>query len=233
MAYAPHALLTFGGALGNNETWSVGLRLTAGGYSTASETDRYAWAREAVDPMVLPLQQFFSGNSGISSQARLNWVKLNPIGPDGRQVNDQTISDSNGGILLAQGSGSSTPFQLCLVASLRTGRLRGLASNGRIYWPAGVSAVDAAGQIGASAAKSLATYTMALVDGINSLTFPGQTMQPIVHVISPGRVGTAPGVSGPLFPVTAVRCGRVPDTQRRRRAKLVEDYQETTLADLA
>lgn len=233
MGYAPHALLAFGGTFGTKESWSVSLRLHSEGYAAASESARYDWCRAAVDLLVLPVQQFFSGNSAISAAARLNFLKLNPIGPDGRYVSDQTISDTNGGIVLAQGSGSIPPFQLAFAASLRTARLRGVGSKGRIYWPAGISGVDQEGQIGAAAAKNLATYTIGLVHGLNTTTVPGETFHPFVAVVSPGRAGTPTNVPGPTNLVTAVRVGRVPDTQRRRRTKLLEDYQESTYDEVS
>lgn len=112
-------------------------------------------------------------------------------------------------------SGSSHPFQVALVSSLRTGTPGG-SGRGRLYWPA-TGATITASTLRPSAANmtSFAGGVKTYLSGISAAiqaTLPGTSLT----VWSRLKVAT--------YPVSSIQVGDVLDTQRRRRDTLIESY---------
>jgi len=213
MAYGTHHLWVMGGhsdPTGTgawDEVWQCGIRglpsFTGGmdevGYMTAMAANVNGWW---TDPA-----------KGCSPLSRLEYMKFNQIGPDGRYT-DPTHPHTFDYATPHTGAGTSSYPDFCSLAySWRTGRLRGPGSNGRIYvpnaWPftAGEAIVQPTAQNDAAAAA------VALLVQIRG-AYTGSTFEPCV----------ASKVDGSVTPITSVRVGRVIDVQRRRRDKVAESY---------
>jgi hypothetical protein len=114
-------------------------------------------------------------------------------------------------------SGSAThPFQIAQCVTLLTER-PGRSGKGRMYLPAPVSILDNNGQIGTADRDALLGTTAALLTAINAIT--SANAAPVAVAASDGH----------HWPVTAIRVGRVLDTQRRRRSALPEAYASATV----
>lgn len=197
-----HGYLTIlGDGWGGQEIWQTGFRLD-------SPTPMIPAEFAAVDSGVMT----FLGNPALKFPAGCRYIglKWSPVGVDGKYGADGEsvewlkASPSNGG------SGNAYP-QIALVTSNRTARARGYASNGRNYWPSACPPLASDGLISVADAESVRANAVFLIDAINDAD--------VGRVV----VGSVAG-AGRLEPVTAVRVGRVMDTQRRRRNNLAELY---------
>lgn len=122
------------------------------------------------------------------------------------------------------GAGSGPWSQSC-VTSLRTQKPRGLASNGRFYYPGvGLFVGNTTGLLDEGTCIGIATAGSALLSGLNAVaetTLEGAQ----VSVMSQG------GLSGPpiTLPVTSVRVDGRLDHQERRENDLPSVYQSVDL----
>lgn len=215
MAYVNHIYVAIGGRLGTNEEWQTGFRLVSDDYANAQEQiDRAAEYTSDIQPAVLDWWDAVA--PALSGAAHFDFLKVNAIGPDGRYLSPTTNAtfwppDEPNHV----GMGAPFPFQVSLVMSLETAFVRGRAARGRMYLPIANSSIDpGTGQITTSAPETLATATAALFTDIDDN--PGLDL-------ANTRVAIVSSL-GPFNDVTAVKAGKVPDTQRRRRASLVENY---------
>ena len=120
------------------------------------------------------------------------------------------------------------PQNTCAV-TLRTALPRGLGSTGRCFLPPNRNLLPGPdGRITAAAAKELADTFKTLINAINNNANIGD-----VSVMSRGKAERGPDLPngkptytypnpGVTNTVTGVSCGRVVDTQRRRRRSLLE-----------
>lgn len=106
----------------------------------------------------------------------------------------------------AIGSGGALgPAQIALVVSLRTGGF-GRSARGRVYLPANALACTANGNATAAACLNTANAVSAYLGGMHS---------------GPDQPSVASHKTGHLEKITKVIVDSVPDTQRRRRDKIV------------
>ena len=222
MAYPPHLLLAWGGRMGDEEIWSNSLRLVSG--TTSDLAELQSTAIDQIDEIATEVAAFVNSSAvPYSSACKMDWIKLNAIGPDGKYWSTSSTNAIYYDTPAATGKATAGPYQVALAITLRTFQQRGLAHSGRFYVPMGNTGdVDAAtGQIGVSTANYARDATATLLNAINDN--PGlDTKQIAVAVVS--KVASP----GQYQLVTGVQVGRVPDTQRRRRNALPEDY--TTVA---
>ena len=144
----------------------------------------------------------------------LRTIKANRVDVNGRyQDQGQTTAYEYPAPGIRPSSGLNWPPQIALAVSLRTDNPRGLAGKGRFYLPCpAVGALSPAGQIPEADATRVAGF---VVTWLNSLQAAFPTWQ----------VGVASDVrEGAIQPVTGVSVGRVLDTIRSRRAKMIESY---------
>jgi len=203
-----HLYLQWGGKLPGNEQWSCGMRLY-GPPATA-----VADAASLYDDMVAPIRAFHvAASTYICTGAKLSFIKLNAIGPDGRYLapatNETVMADVAGG-----GPASpSHPNQVALAISLETGFTRGPAHSGRFYMPLPGFGVAADGLMAASdrdLVKASATTLLGAINATNAIWKVGVFSRKL-------------GAAGHRA-VTSIAVGRALDTQRRRRRSLVENY---------
>lgn len=167
---------------------------------------------------------FGRGTSFISSQARLDRVSLNAIGPDGHYADPGNPHDFDFPSATAPtGPSAVTSWpQLTTCVSLRTAVSRGLGTHGRVYTPTALASA-ATGRVSAGNAASIATSFKDFIVALNAIDQ--------LLVAGNVRVGVVSNVGspGPSRIVTNVLVGDVLDTQRRRRNALVETYSAATV----
>lgn len=150
-----------------------------------------------------------------SSAVRLRMIKANPLDTDGRYQSQGRTTAWEWPLPLPVGSGGNLqPAQIALAVSLRTANPRGLAGKGRFYLPGPNAGIGSDGYVAPSAVEGLQARAATWIAALNA-GFPTW------------RVGVASDVrGGAIQPVTGVTVGRVLDTVRSRRTKLLEQYLE-------
>lgn len=218
-----HLYLQWGGSLPGNETWSCGVRMAPPGPTEAALPTRENASTLLEDGLVAVVQAFHTrANTGIHSAAKLQFVKANLIGVDGKYeslvTNERVLANLPGG---AAGA-IPPPNQCAMVVSLRADVSRGAASKGRFYLPLPVtSTLDATtGLLAADWVGAIEESSTTFVSQLNAalqVTVPG-FFGWFVAIMS--RKATGPATRR----VENVLVGRVIDTQRRRRRSLPESY---------
>lgn len=208
-----HGILTWSGpAYGTLEEWSTSLRIAP---SIPPDLAQLAAAKTAFTSLAT------ATGVGMSGAVRLDTVKWAPQDADGRYGGGDAIELVSAAEAI--GTQATMPAQISTVVSLRTGRSRGIGSNGRMYLPAMPEASPNTGKMTVQAQSQVQQAAAAFIGAINAIGIGD------VVVASRGRTQNGVVVSPGLFePVTGVRVGRVYDTQRRRRAGLSEDYTDPT-----
>jgi hypothetical protein len=218
MTYRPHILLAWGGRLGTlGESWSNQVRMTA---NTTSTAELENLAEQRIDDDIATKVKDLVGSAGglYSTQAYLDWVKMNAIGADGRYSSDSESNTFFYAPPQTVGIKGQAPYQLAVVITFTTTAARGRGHQGRLYVPAGLVATDTGtieiqNTFAVGAATAFATFLEAINDA------PGlddENLRAAVH----SNVGTP----GPVHDITGVKVGKFFDTQRRRRAQLRENY---------
>lgn len=201
-----HWYLQVGGKLPGGEGWSNGFRFAVtSGAVVVDQTALTAYAAA--------LQTFYTSTI-ISSGVKLSFMKMNPIGVDGKydfQTTQQTLfADLPGG-----GSLSDNPHQDTIAVTWTTGYSMGLARQGRFYLPIPAVANQAGtGLITTAAADDIKAKATTLMNSLNAVVSN-------LDLAIFSRKQGAPTHRA----VTGVRVGLVWDTQRRRRRKLLESYR--------
>lgn len=226
MTYAPHVLIAFGGRLFETEEWSCSLRMVLQTGTVGEYPRLRTWAQDNVEDIASDIALWFGlADSRISSAARLDYVKCNPIGPDGRYFfEEETIEVRYTAAESIPGAVTPGPAQDSVVVSLLTDAQRGRAHRGRFYPPTGYIAPNAAtGRLSSSDTTTMAESAATLINNLNDQ--PGLDLEDPTIVIA-----SSLGTPGPVRPVTRVAVGNVVDTQRRRRKSLPEAYATVELA---
>lgn len=204
------------------ERWSWSLNLARTGVPDfVSPPDRVPPAIEAA------VRKFHQTPGMISSRARLDTIKFNAIGPDGRYLaSTETVRrDLTNPV---SGSGDQNPFpQLALAVTLLTDRARGRGSRGRFYPPypnfGGLAAVD--GLLTTAQSGLFANAAATLVNELNAATDETSIDVEQVRVVVASDLG-----AGVFAPVTSVQVGRTMDTMRSRRTSLPEQRVPSDVA---
>lgn len=222
MPYPRHALLQFGGTIGpaNNtyEEWSCGIRVR---YDNSPGVDRDLTADEQeeylTDTAVPALQDFVTGTSLITGDARVTFAKFNAIDSAGHYVNDTTTEYNFPGNGIAfSGSTIRYPSQVSIVATFETEVRRGYANRGRIYLPTPNILMNAtSGTLDIADCATLATEVAAFVADLKT------SDQSMGINFAPAVVSKSGGAEGTWNEITAVSVDNVADTQRRRANDIV------------
>lgn len=209
MAYAqPFLRLVVSGTIANGaEQFSYGLSLI-NDFGTGTPPT------EVPQGVIDAVTDFHSLGTVMAGTSRVNLIKLNEIGTDGRYTsNDETVLHELDPPVGPSG-GNNHPPQVALAVSLMTDRARGRAARGRFYIPVG-PAVALDGRLSTGNRDTILTAAYTFVSAINSAV-PGYD----VGIVS--NIG-----SGAQAAVTKIRVGRALDTLRSRRRSLEEDYAES------
>lgn len=203
MPYAEHIRIVAGGRLGTNspapEQWSCSLSVDPGTLGMIDQTQvnliHAAWAT-------------LIQSSRFATFVKHDYTKASLIGTDGLVIGAVLRHDAT---VAGNGDGFLHPFQVALVATLRTG-LRGPSHRGRFYLPGpNVEVLATDGTISDAHRDTYFTEVGTMLDAVNTAVGSGRTL----------CVASSKGYN---TPVTASQVGRVLDTQRRRRRSLAEDY---------
>jgi hypothetical protein len=228
MGYPRHLYLTFGGRFFDIEAWSGGIRLASPAEPNDESDDAWIQTAESQVEAAAELVRLWFVNpaSNVMGTARLDWVKLNAIGEDGRYLDEGNTSL----VEYPQDTAPTPPGgfdwpQVATVVSFRTDVTRGLAARGRLYVPTAVGK-SGAGRIAGADQVEMLEPMRDLLEGLRDLPqlLIGGQLAPCV--VSRGRQ-TSPGVYGPGIAryIRRVEVGNVQDTQRRRRDQLPEVYE--------
>jgi hypothetical protein len=233
MAYPKHLLMVFGGPMGSKEQWTCSLRLTSSTVSVLPDLILDQLADDYVDFGSNLVVEYLNNLGGRwHESARLGFVKVNGIGPEGLYVGDQTREKRWDTPIAVGQSSSRGPFQLSMAITLGTAKARGLASHGRFYLPAPPLVVDAEGYLDQTTQLFYANQTALFIDSLNNYTGPDAPGQPDVSVVSRGRrTGPKSWSEGTFERVTQIRVGNVMDTQQSRRRSLQERYLFADVAE--
>lgn len=231
-----HYVTIIGDSYVSAERWQFGFRLSDGGASNQATALAIAPHVENWWRGVAP----YGANNVFNAvnTHRLTELKVARINTDGSYVTVNPDATPAPGayshfylpaIAGPNVSKDGTVAQNTVAVTLTTALPRGLASKGRIYLPPSMQyVVSGAGIMSALAAQEIGSSIRTLINLINAEALVGN-----VQILSKGKgvanwdpvkhkvTYTHPTV-GAAQNVTGVRCGRVIDTQRRRRRGLVE-----------
>jgi len=209
MAYAPHVRVQFGGTITNagepNEVWSCSVNVTpASGFQILAYMDEMA-------PELLAW--FRSVNSHCASNASLDYLKVNAIGPDGKYVDPTTTNVHDYSAPNSGGEPPIWPSILTVVTSWRTELQRGPGSRGRIYLPNWTHGSASTIVLSVTDQENYLNAGLALLDVIAN-TPGGHHAVPVI----------ASNVNATNTPITRVEVGNIVDVQRRRKDAYTEVY---------
>lgn len=214
--------IQIGGILAGTESWSISLhylKLDAG-------------LMLITGAMTNAIQTWWTAGSGLqNSLARLNFIKANELDPLPRinapdpktglprpaspAFTRYLTSGSTNEVQLLPGTSPNAtanagPPQCTVALSLTTSLSRGPAHLGRVFPPT-AALVDVTGRVGTGQTPGMASAFKDLIIALNTA--------------NTGKVVVYSGTRGQwVQQVLGVRCGRVVDTQRRRRRNLLEEY---------
>lgn len=221
-----HVVIQWGGTLPGGEIWS---NMVRGGSTQTGPSASVPTHQELIDwlngEMKDEVSAYHARSSTLThSSAKLAWVKANVVGMDGRYVEQTTNEYRYPTPIAGTLSSNLHPNQVCLVVSLTTAFKRGLAHRGRYYLPLPAPAIGSTtGTISTSDALGVATSTKTFIEALADT--PGlDNLIPFKVLVMSKR-----GAGGATNPVTGVEVGVVLDTQRRRRAAMLEAYQVATI----
>ena len=212
-----------------------------------SDTDWVAssnWRLEGgvndIDPVsmlvdqVKPAFESWVGSALMHGQAVLDTLKVYPIGTNGKaipappyQLGSPAVLTYTGTKPKGTGSGLMLPLQDAVVVSHRSSQV-GRKGQGRMYSPALPPAILDSGTGTVLSSTSQASFNTRQADLLNGCAFVGGTYSWYPSVISNVGTPTAPDFSK-YAKITKVRCGKVVDTQRRRRNAAAEGWVEASV----
>lgn len=205
---AEHLYVQWGGKLPGGEQWSCGLRMAKIGPG-----DLNSGAGLLVGVGAALVKYHTHQDTAISQAAKLSFVKVNAIGLDGRYLGNETNEATYADVPGAWANLPRHPNQVTWAVSLLTGFSRGAAHRGRFFLPLPMADMTADGRVST-------TYQTALKNQSNILLADLNAVDPNYEV----AVFSRKMLAATHRKVTECAVGRVLDTQRRRRASLMEDY---------
>lgn len=212
----------FGTTTSQLEQWTVGMKIP---------TPLPGPSPAGLSAFLVDIQTYISAFHGstfikASTSCFVRQLSAAYVGTDGKYVGGgaQATTVYNYATPVSGNSNATLPWSTACVLSLRTARQRGIASNGRLYWPSLALAVNGAtGLWTPTETLNIATSAKTMLDNINSHTE--------THLGGARRIAVMSAVGAGLSAdVTAVRVGNKPDRQERREDSLTEAYAETGLA---
>lgn len=208
---ARNKIVISGTIAGGLENWSCSQDYVLdGGGSVTGQSDLQAWADLAAAAL----------SAGEASYPQITgmmgaFVDATEVAVYGYEANGPAVAV---GVSACGWSGSGTvdvPFSTCVCVSKRTSRA-GRSGRGRMYWPALGASIGSNGEfvLPAEIADQFAELVVDLgnVDGVS--TAIAVVTSQVLNLVTP---------------VTEIRVGDVPDSQRRRRDRLVETYQSAVI----
>lgn len=174
-----------------------------------------------------PTLDGWMATSGISDELRLTWIKLFPIGSNGRAVPAPPYSQGTPCLLewtsaypTGDDGANLMPLQNAVVVSHRSSQT-GRKGRGRMFRAGpSVNANDGTGVIGSTYTAFFLSEQIALLEGLSYTGVGGSAAN-----VRPAIIGS-PWTSYGM--INQVRVGNRMDTQRRRRDQVEETYVSDT-----
>lgn len=221
MAYPDHYLMSYGGTLCEGlETWSNNIRF----WRPTSGPLVFDYGAVLTD-LAADIRTLAGNTASLwLGDTKCTWVKFNRIDDQGRYESDTESNTRflSGADVIAGTVGSPYPApQVTMAITFRTANERGPASKGRIFIPRPAAVIDVQGKVQSSQVTGLAGAYKTFIQNLGN--WPGLDLNTLApSVVS--KVGTGKGAW-----ITRVEVGNVADTQRRRRAQLVETRSSSTV----
>lgn len=204
-------VLTGRGGASVNEPWSVGLHFAlADGGAVSGQPALQAWATGIATVLDGGETDYTSLTAMMSEAMSLTGVQVYEFGDSGPAVAQGIATYNWSGVGTIRG-----PLSTCCVIRHDT-TVVGRSFRGRTYWPAAGTTITTGGKL--ALLTGVATEFAELLNDIAAAS-PDPLTVPVVY--SPTR--------DLLTPVSTVRAGDAPDTQRRRDDGLAEIFQTATV----
>lgn len=185
-------------------------------------------ANSAVAGNLIGYMATMLGAIGWADYSQLYGLKIAAVGTNGHYLTDPYEQD-----LATPDSGTQrqVPPQSTVVLSLRSGFGLGPGNYGRMYLPHTQPSLGAnTPYIPAAAQTSIAGYGKTFVNATTGALNAAATPLLYPAIMSQAEFPANSGGGQRFRGVTSVGCGRLVDTQRRRRNKLTEETVLVTLA---
>lgn len=228
-AYAFYKLRIIGhngaSATDTKDKWSTGFNLAHPGKDVPTTGDYTAFL-ESISGSIAAFHA--QASSAVGQYTWLDDLTIARIGTNGKYnpTTAQTVHRLYS-TPVAGGVSAIHPWNTAMVASLRTTFPRGIASNGRTYYPTtGIQVDGASGRVGTSPQTAWLTGMKNMINAINAAA--GTSLDPNLRIAVVG----ASGLSGPARNgyVDRVRCDNRVDSIERRENDQPSAWVEQTLA---
>lgn len=217
------------GSLYGTEAFSFGFHIVQA--PTIVEDQLPAVNQELADKIGNLVRTYFNGAApdglSITTQAKLERVKVNRIGRDGRYMEPDSIEHVVNPAIAGRAAVAPPPQLALAVSLIGNENPRGLAGRGRFYLPpmTGMESVTAGGKIPPLSISPVVSATQKLIRDVNAL-FKGLGVQYAYVGNTSSGSGNRPGRQQV---VSEIRVGNVCDTVRSRRRSLQENYTVGTI----
>lgn len=174
------------------------------------------------------IQTFHSAaGTKVGSTCWLTELTMARVGLDGKyDPTTQSTSRYTYATAVAGGGSALHPWNTAMVISLRTSIPRGIASNGRVYWPSLAMPINTlTGRIGNSDVINFITAAKTLFNALNTAATANLTVE--TKVIVAGAAGKT-GPANTAY-VTGLRADDRLDTIERRENQQPAVYQSVTI----
>lgn len=217
------------GSLYGTEAFSFGFHIVQA--PTVVEDQLPAVSQELADQIGNIVRTYFNGAApaglSVTSKAKLERVKVNRIGRDGRYMDTDSVEHVVNPAIAGNSAAQPVPQLALAVSLIGNENPRGLAGRGRFYLPpmTGMESVTADGKIGSLSISPVVSATQKLIRDVNAL-FKGLGVQYAYVGNTSSGSGNRPGRQQV---VSEIRVGNVCDTVRSRRRSLQENYTVGTI----
>ena len=217
------------GSLYGTEAFSFGFHIVQA--PTIAEDQLPAVTQELADKIGNLVRTYFNAKEpnglSITAKAKLERVKVNRIGRDGRYMDTDSIEHVVNPAIAGNSAAQPVPQLALAVSLIGNENPRGLAGRGRFYLPpmTGMESVTADGKIGPLSISPVVSATQKLIRDVNAL-FNGLGVQYAYVGNTSSGSGNRPGRQQV---VSEIRVGNVCDTVRSRRRSLQENYTVGTI----
>lgn len=207
------------------EQWSTGFRLGLIGTDVSLNTDLEPFLETVATPIAT-----FHGSNGalVGSNCWLSELTIARVGLDGKYA--PAAQETTRRAYATPTAGIAQPvhsWNSAMVISLRTAFPRGIASNGRTYYPAtGIPIDSGTGRVGDAHVTGFVAAAKTMLDAVN--TAAGNLLEPLVRVGVFGQDGLTG--SARVGWVERIRCDNRLDSIERRENDQPSVWQETALA---
>lgn len=208
--------VTIKGLSQQGEVWSSGFAMAGnGGGDVPASTDELTLGATNIGSIIETWPTTNALRVAMSTSLSVTHVRIEARNEDETLLNVAEVALTPA---LQGNSSLSKPLPTCAVLSLRTAT-PGPRGRGRMYWPALTHTLDTAGRFASVTTIALITDLRLFLNAVTTSFDPGFDLNVVLRS----------GTDHQSRIVTSLRCGDVPDTQRRRRDNLVEIYASLPL----